>query len=313
MRNCQWYIKFVKELNIFALLIKFYALKIPTSHEIDISVSSLQRPNTNVGVPNCNANLVYELYLGLYDKQPTSLYLLIEIDSKDCQTNPKIVLPPITANYNQIENVPHQNQILMVNLYTEEAFHTVTLEGLYNPEKASYLSFKIPRNSNIAKLIEKISKTINCPKDQFKLWPFKYSGQAYRPMHLDTYRKDAAFNLEDTFWDIFVEMLPKKTIKAQLPPFDLKHDVIIFFKYYDSKCRVLRYFGHIYLAKYMDVSELIRMLNELAGYSSDTKLNLYKEIKSKTVYKCALSGSLTQVYTITFKIFEITHVLRCRQ
>lgn len=205
-----------------------------------------------------------------------------------------------------IDTIREEWNSVAINLYFENSFSINPTKGLYDSSKASYKSFKIERNCTISQLIERVSKEINCRQSEFRLWPFEYRKDCYRPKLLNLYSMKP-FN--SSMWNVFVEMAPKDSNVKDLPPFDDKLEVLLFFKYYDAETKSLTYFGHSYLEKNVLMLNLIKILNQLAKFPYDTKLVIYKELHSGLLSDCGQSFKLTEVNFFLIKSFISINIL----
>ncbi|XP_026416887.1 uncharacterized protein LOC113312343 [Papaver somniferum] len=72
-----------------------------------------------------------------------------------------------------------------------------------------------------------------------------------------------------------------------IPPPDItQQDVLLFFKLYDAQKEKLRYVGRLFVKDSGKPAEILKKLNEMAGFSPDEKIELYEEIKFEPTVMC---------------------------
>ncbi|KAF6255465.1 hypothetical protein COO60DRAFT_1641474 [Scenedesmus sp. NREL 46B-D3] len=73
-----------------------------------------------------------------------------------------------------------------------------------------------------------------------------------------------------------------------------RHEINLFFKYYDPQAESLKYVGHRYVPKSLKVSQIFPLMAQLAGLPPDTPLQAYEEVKwEPTVMICAIDPQAT--------------------
>ncbi|RZC82713.1 hypothetical protein C5167_045499 [Papaver somniferum] len=72
-----------------------------------------------------------------------------------------------------------------------------------------------------------------------------------------------------------------------IPPPDItQQDILLFFKLYDAQKEKLRYVGRLFVKDSGKPAEILKKLNEMAGFSPDEKIELYEEIKFEPTVMC---------------------------
>jgi len=177
---------------------------------------------------------------------------------------------------------------MSVQVLLEDSFDGHQGNDLYDPDRALYRVFRIRKQTTLQELLEQLADSLKYPIEQIRPWPFSYrSNQTCRPtlidLETDVHKPvlDVAENQNP--WNIFVEVVPPDSGLQSLPSFDKDSDVLLFFKLYDPKTKRIHYCGHHYMPVAAKVQELIPLLNERAGFPSDTDLVLYEEIKPNMV------------------------------
>ncbi|KAK9885250.1 hypothetical protein WA026_010749 [Henosepilachna vigintioctopunctata] len=179
---------------------------------------------------------------------------------------------------------------MTVNVLLEDSFDGHQGNDLYDTERVHYRVFKIRKNATVAEMVEMMADAFKYPPEQIRPWPFCLrSNQTLRPSILDLdavlhkHVVEAAENQNP--WNIFLELLPPDLGLTALPTFDKVSDVLLFFKMYDPKQKKIHYCGHAYMPVTSKVADLIPILNERAGFSPDTELVLYEEIRPNLTEK----------------------------
>ncbi|MQM10211.1 hypothetical protein Taro_043102 [Colocasia esculenta] len=70
------------------------------------------------------------------------------------------------------------------------------------------------------------------------------------------------------------------------PPEKTKEDILLFFKLYDPEKEELRYVGRLFVKTTGKPVEILRKLNEMAGFDPNEEIELYEEIKFEPTVMC---------------------------
>uniref|UniRef100_A0A5F8H1F7 Ubiquitin carboxyl-terminal hydrolase n=1 Tax=Monodelphis domestica TaxID=13616 RepID=A0A5F8H1F7_MONDO len=175
---------------------------------------------------------------------------------------------------------------MQVQIVTEDQFCGHQGNDMYDEEKVKYTVFKVLKNSSLAEFVQNLSQTMGFPQDQIRLWPMQArSNGTKRPAMLDNEADGNKTMIElsdnENPWTIFLETVDPEMAAsgATLPKFDKDHDVMLFLKMYDPKTRSLNYCGHIYTPISCKIRDLLPVMCERAGFSQETNLILYEEVK----------------------------------
>ncbi|XP_044253293.1 ubiquitin carboxyl-terminal hydrolase 7 isoform X1 [Tribolium madens] len=179
---------------------------------------------------------------------------------------------------------------MTINVLLEDSFDGHQGNDLYDPDRPLFRVFKIKKMALVSEMMDMFADAFKYPTEQIRPWPFSQrSNQTMRPSMLDLEAEshkaviDAAENQNP--WTIFLELLPPDSGLTALPNFDKETDVLLFFKMYDPKQKKIHYCGHSYLPVTSKLGDLIPMLNERAGFPSETELVLYEEIRPNMIEK----------------------------
>lgn len=179
---------------------------------------------------------------------------------------------------------------MTLNIVLEDSFDGHQGNDLYDQEKALYRVFKIKKSATVAEMMDLLADSFKYPLEQIRPWPFTTrSNNTYRPSILDfdtdLHKSVIEASENQNPWHIFLELLPPDSGSPALPAFDKDTDVLMFFKLYDPKQKKMHYCGHSYLPVTSKLADIVPLLNERAGFSADTELSLYEEIRPNMTEK----------------------------
>ncbi|XP_029834875.3 ubiquitin carboxyl-terminal hydrolase 7 isoform X1 [Ixodes scapularis] len=177
---------------------------------------------------------------------------------------------------------------MSVQVLTEDSFAGHQGNDLYDPEKASYRSFKVKKQATLRDLLDLIADQMRFPLHAIRPWSITYrSNQTFRPaaVDLDADLNKTVIDLSENAnpWTIFLETIVPDQPMDRLPEFDKETDVLLFFKMYDPRLKQIAYCGHTYMPITVKAKELVPLLNKRAGFPPDTELVLYEEVKPNIV------------------------------
>ncbi|XP_065225865.1 ubiquitin carboxyl-terminal hydrolase 7 [Planococcus citri] len=174
-----------------------------------------------------------------------------------------------------------------MNVFLEDCFDGHQGPDLFDQEQTQVRVFKVKKTNTVDQIVETLSQSFNCPMEQLRIWPFAVRpNQTYRPIHFDIISemsKQIGDITDNHPWSIFLEIIPLDIGMNMLPTFDSESEVLVFFKLYDPKVRKIYYCGHHYVQSGSTFNDLVPILNERAGYSPNTRLLLYEEVRAHVV------------------------------
>ncbi|KAJ4829155.1 ubiquitin carboxyl-terminal hydrolase 13 [Turnera subulata] len=85
---------------------------------------------------------------------------------------------------------------------------------------------------------------------------------------------------------LFLEVEHGPDLSPVALPCKTKEDILLFFKLYDPQNEELRYVGRLFVKITSKPLEILRKLNEMAGYDPDEEIELYEEIKFDPSIMC---------------------------
>lgn len=170
-----------------------------------------------------------------------------------------------------------------VQVVTEDYFSGHQGTDLFDVDRANFRNFKVKKTATLREFMETLAENLKYPINQIRPWPFQArQNQTFRPTLLDL---EADFNKtvqdlsDEGTWTVFVETLSPESNAQRLPHFDKDSDVLLFLKMYDPRTKSISYCGHAYVPISAKGTELLPDLNRRAGFSPDTPLILYEEVK----------------------------------
>ncbi|KAL5708930.1 ubiquitinyl hydrolase 1 [Ranunculus cassubicifolius] len=156
--------------------------------------------------------------------------------------------------------------------------------------------FRIQKQTIFNAFKEEVAKEFGIPVQfqRFWLWA-KRQNHTYRPNRPLTQQEETqsvgqlrevsnkAHNAE---LKLFLEVELGPELHPIQPPEKTKEDILLFFKLYDPVKEELRYVGRLFVKGSGKPSEILTMLNEMAGFSSNQEIELYEEIKFEPSVMC---------------------------
>lgn len=178
---------------------------------------------------------------------------------------------------------------MTINVYTEDSFVGHKGADLYDTDKALFKSFKIKKAAPLREAIETMASQLKYPPEGLRLWPIiTRANETMRPSSIVECDSEMSRQVSDVCentnqWNVFLEVLDPDSGLTALPPVDKEHDVLLFFKYYDPKHKILSYFCHLHRPVASKTRDLLPILNQKAGFPHDTELALFEEVKLNMV------------------------------
>lgn len=182
---------------------------------------------------------------------------------------------------------------MTINVFTEDSFmghKGVDLYDSYREASCLKTSFKVKKSTTLKEVVETIAEQMKYPPDGIRLWPITLrANDTCRPTGLD-FECEQGRPVTDVCeaqnpWNVFCEMIEVDSDRLALEPYDRENNVLIFFKFYDPKHKILSYFCHLHCSTHSTGRELLPILNKKAGFDPDTLLDLYEEVKPAAVEK----------------------------
>ncbi|XP_026398326.1 ubiquitin carboxyl-terminal hydrolase 13-like [Papaver somniferum] len=167
---------------------------------------------------------------------------------------------------------------------------------LVDHEKVS--SFRIQKKMPFNIFKEEVAKEFGVPGQFQRFWLWTKRGyDSYRPdrpltlqeetqsvgqLSQFSYKADGRADLK-----LFLEIEIGTEFHPVPPPCYWRHeDILLFFKLYDAEKEEIRYVGRLFVKWSGKPLEILKKLNEMAGFFPDDEIELYKELSFAPTAKC---------------------------
>ncbi|XP_054817460.1 ubiquitin C-terminal hydrolase 12-like isoform X1 [Prosopis cineraria] len=157
-------------------------------------------------------------------------------------------------------------------------------------------SFRFQKQMPFNLFRDEIAKEFGIPVQfqRFWLWA-KRQNHTYRPNRPLTpmeetqsvgQLREVSNKVHNAELKLFLEVEMGLDLRPIVPPEKTKDDILLFFKLYDPEKEELRYVGRLFVKGTGKPSEILRKLNEMAGFDSEEEIALYEEIKFEPNVMC---------------------------
>ncbi|XP_054790211.1 ubiquitin C-terminal hydrolase 12-like isoform X1 [Prosopis cineraria] len=157
-------------------------------------------------------------------------------------------------------------------------------------------SFRFQKQMPFNLFRDEIAKEFGIPVQfqRFWLWA-KRQNHTYRPNRPLTLMeetqsvgqlREVSNKVHNAELKLFLEVEMGLDLRPIVPPEKTKDDILLFFKLYDPEKEELRYVGRLFVKGTGKPSEILRKLNEMAGFDSEEEIALYEEIKFEPNVMC---------------------------
>ena len=177
---------------------------------------------------------------------------------------------------------------MVMNIFTEDNFMGHKGNDLFDPERSTPKVMRIKRSATLKEAMDQLSEQLKYPLEGMRLWPI--TSRANETLRPNAVQESTDLNrpISDICegvqpWNVFLELVRPDSESLALPTINRETDVLLFFKYYDPKAKMISYFGHEHLATSCKTRDLIPLLNRKSGFPPDTPLKLYEEVKPNLV------------------------------
>ena len=177
---------------------------------------------------------------------------------------------------------------MTINAFTEDSFISHRGVDLFDPEKSPYQQFRVRKSITLKEAVATIAAQMNYPEKGMRIWPMSHrANETFRPTSsfydLNRPIVDVAENASS--WNVFLELVEADAPVKELPPLDKDQDVLLFFKMYDPRHKILSYFCRMHRPANSMTGDLIPILCEKAGFPPGTPIDLYEEVKPNLIDK----------------------------
>ncbi|KAI9116771.1 hypothetical protein K1719_012137 [Acacia pycnantha] len=157
-------------------------------------------------------------------------------------------------------------------------------------------SFRFQKQMPFNMFREEMAKEFGVPVQfqRFWLWA-KRQNHTYRPNRPLTaieetqsvgQLREVSNKVHNAELKLFLEVEMGLDLRPIVPPEKTKDDILLFFKLYDPEKEELRYVGRLFVRGNGKPSEILRKLNEMAGFDPEEEIALYEEIKFEPNVMC---------------------------
>ncbi|CAG0923239.1 unnamed protein product, partial [Notodromas monacha] len=241
----------------------------------------------SIGVKHCT-----NAYMLVYIRDSTLAWVLADVTEGDIPGELSLRINEekrLETARRKERNETHQ--FMSVNVVTEDDFVGHQLTDLFDPERSSWKTFRIRKLALVSELEEALSRAYVIPADRLRLWPIVQRKNSTQRIG-SRCRLEPMLGGENTCvmeiaennnpWNVFLEVLPATDPSLTVPCLTAR-TTLIFLKLYEPRDRRVYYVGHHFMSENDTWLDLFPMLNERAGYSRDTKLLLFEEVKPSCV------------------------------
>ncbi|KAI3831116.1 hypothetical protein MKX03_017220 [Papaver bracteatum] len=154
-------------------------------------------------------------------------------------------------------------------------------------------SFRIQKQMPFNIFKEEVAKEFGVPVQFQRFWFWaKRQNHTYRPYRPLTLQEEtqSVGKLRESHNEelkLFLEMEIGPELHPIPPPsYRRKEDILLFFKLYDAEKEEIRYVGKLFVKASGKPLEILKKLNEMAGFSPDVEIELYEEIMFEPDIMC---------------------------
>ncbi|KAG6430285.1 hypothetical protein SASPL_108349 [Salvia splendens] len=144
--------------------------------------------------------------------------------------------------------------------------------------------------------VEEVAKEFGIPVQFQRFWVWaKRQNHTYRPNRPLTPQeenqsvgqlREVSNKANNAELKLFLEVAVGLDMQPLPPPEKTKEDIILFFKLYDPIKEELRYVGRLFVKGNGKPMDILKKLNEMAGFAPDEEIELFEEIKYEPNVMC---------------------------
>lgn len=175
-------------------------------------------------------------------------------------------------------------------------------------------SHKILKKSTIKEFRAKAEEIWGIPQNRQRYWPFiRRRNKTFRPdkaySAVDEEKAFATLKTVAQEHRVFLECVSEAEAapEGELVPPVKENEILLFFKFFDTKERKLEFVGSRVLSSQLKPADLLQLLREFKGLPAETPLNIYEEIKPTMIEalkpdRTLHEGEITNGDIIVFEI-----------
>ncbi|KAI3458748.1 hypothetical protein Pfo_015411 [Paulownia fortunei] len=258
-------------------------------------------PQTNPGFNNSPFKFTKysNAYMLVYIRESDKEKIICNVDEKDIAEHLRVRLKK-----EQEEKEQKRKEKAEAHLYTiikvardEDLVDQIGREiyfDLVDHDKVRH--FRIQKQLSFNSFKEEVAKEFGIPVQfqRFWLWA-KRQNHTYRPNRPLTPQEEAqsvgqlrevSNKANNAELKLFLEVALGLDMQPIPPPEKTKEDILLFFKLYDPIKEELRFVGRLFVKGNGKPVEILKNLNEMAGFAPDEEIELYEEIKFEPNVMC---------------------------
>ncbi|XP_057778704.1 ubiquitin C-terminal hydrolase 12-like isoform X2 [Salvia miltiorrhiza] len=258
-------------------------------------------PQTNPGFNNSPFKFTKysNAYMLVYIRESDTEKIICNVDEKDIAEHLRIRLKK-----EQEEKEQKRKEKAEAHLYTiikvardEDLVHQIGKDIYFDlVDHDKVRQFRIQKQLSFNSFKEEVAKEVGIPVQfqRFWLWA-KRQNHTYRPNRPLTPQEEAqsvgqlrevSNKANNAELKLFLEVAIGLEMQPLPPPEKTKEDILLFFKLYDPIKEELRYVGRLFVKGNGKPMDILKKLNEMAGFALDEEIELFEEIKYEPNVMC---------------------------
>ncbi|XP_042054030.1 ubiquitin C-terminal hydrolase 12-like isoform X3 [Salvia splendens] len=258
-------------------------------------------PQTNPGFNNSPFKFTKysNAYMLVYIRESDTDKIICNVDEKDIAEHLRIRLKK-----EQEEKEQKRKEKAEAHLYTiikvaqdEDLVHQIGKDIYFDlVDHDKVRQFRIQKQLTFNSFKEEVAKEFGIPVQfqRFWLWA-KRQNHTYRPNRPLTPQeetqsvgqlREVSNKANNAELKLFLEVAVGLDMQPLPPPEKTKEDIILFFKLYDPIKEELRYVGRLFVKGNGKPMDILKKLNEMAGFAPDEEIELFEEIKYEPNVMC---------------------------
>ncbi|XP_041999988.1 ubiquitin C-terminal hydrolase 12-like isoform X1 [Salvia splendens] len=258
-------------------------------------------PQTNPGFNNSPFKFTKysNAYMLVYIRESDTDKIICNVDEKDIAEHLRIRLKK-----EQEEKEQKRKEKAEAHLYTiikvargEDLVHQIGKDiyfDLVDHDKVH--QFRIQKQLSFSSFKEEVAKEFGIPVQFLRFWLWaKRQNHTYRPNRPLTLQeetqsvgqlREVSNKANNAELKLFLEVAIGLEMQPLPPPEKTKEDILLFFKLYDPIKEELRYVGRLFVKGNGKPTDILKKLNEMAGFAPDEEIELFEEIKYEPTVMC---------------------------
>ncbi|KAI3866545.1 hypothetical protein MKX03_014816 [Papaver bracteatum] len=243
-------------------------------------------PQTNRGfnnMPPFKFTKYSNAYMLVYIRESDKDKIMVDVDENDIPEHLRIKM---MEKQEEKEHKKKEEAEARLNLYFDLVDH------------GKVCSFRVQKQIPFNIFKEEVATEFGLPVQFQRFWIWEkrpnHTYRPYRPLTLqeetesvEQLRKVSNKAVSNAELELFLEVEIGPELHPILPPcYKTKEDILLFFKLYDPEKEEIRYVGRLIVKGSGKPLEILKKLNEMAGFSPDEEIQLYEEIRFEPTVMC---------------------------